>query len=245
MKCHQLREAIVELSRGGSAGPGTLAAVESHLEHCAACAALRTREQQLSAGLRALAAASSAQGAPDALERRMVEMFAAQQQPSVRAFAVHRAFAPRWLATAAAGVVVAGVAALWWWDSRSEVAVAGPTVTVHAPAPPEPVVPNRATGSVPPSLSPSPSPVANAVSRQPSRPKPAAASPVRAEFVALPGAVGLPPFESGEIVRLSIPVTSLPTYGIEILPDVKASPVRADLLIGQDGQARAIRLVTP
>jgi hypothetical protein len=63
-------------------------------------------------------------------------------------------------------------------------------------------------------------------------------------FVALPGAAGLPDFESGEIVRMEIPVTSLPTYGIEILPDAQGSPVEADLLVGQDGQARAIRLVT-
>ena len=38
MKCHSLRDAIVELARGEHAGPGTLAAIESHLEHCAACA---------------------------------------------------------------------------------------------------------------------------------------------------------------------------------------------------------------
>ena len=36
MKCHSLRDAIVELARGEHAGPGTLAAIESHLEHCAA-----------------------------------------------------------------------------------------------------------------------------------------------------------------------------------------------------------------
>jgi hypothetical protein len=63
-------------------------------------------------------------------------------------------------------------------------------------------------------------------------------------FVALPGAAGLPDFESGEIVRMELPLTSLPTYGIEILPDAQGSPVEADLLVGQDGEARAIRLVT-
>jgi hypothetical protein len=62
-------------------------------------------------------------------------------------------------------------------------------------------------------------------------------------FVAIPGAVGLPEFESGQIIRAEIPLTSLPSYGIEIQPDTRAGPVEADFLVGQDGQARAIRLV--
>ena len=51
MKCHSLRDAIVELARGREAGPGTIAAIESHVEHCAACAALMARERQLSRGI--------------------------------------------------------------------------------------------------------------------------------------------------------------------------------------------------
>src|SRR5436190_1177393 len=63
-----------------------------------------------------------------------------------------------------------------------------------------------------------------------------------AAFTAIPAAAGLPDFESGEIVRLGIDVTALPNYGIDI-PAGAQSAVQADLLIGQDGQARAIRLV--
>ena len=79
MKCHTLRDAIVELARDGTAGPGTRAAVESHVEHCRSCAALLTRERQLSQGLRALAAATSADGPSDALGRRLLEAFAERQ----------------------------------------------------------------------------------------------------------------------------------------------------------------------
>jgi len=62
-------------------------------------------------------------------------------------------------------------------------------------------------------------------------------------FVDLPWTAGLPAFESGEIVRMDISVGSLPAYGIDIFSGTGDRPVEADLLIGQDGLARAIRLV--
>jgi hypothetical protein len=64
-----------------------------------------------------------------------------------------------------------------------------------------------------------------------------------AGFVELPGAAALPQFESGTIVRLELPVASLPAYGLEIPAAADERPVEADLLVGQDGLTRAIRLV--
>jgi hypothetical protein len=51
-------------------------------------------------------------------------------------------------------------------------------------------------------------------------------------------------FESGSIVRMEVPVASLPAYGIDISPAAGGGPIEADVLVGQDGQPRAIRLVT-
>jgi hypothetical protein len=45
-------------------------------------------------------------------------------------------------------------------------------------------------------------------------------------------------------MRIELPVASLPAYGVDISPAADDRPVEADLLVGQDGQARAIRLVT-
>jgi len=64
-----------------------------------------------------------------------------------------------------------------------------------------------------------------------------------AGFIPLPAAGGFPGFDSGMIVRVALPTASLPAYGLAITPE--SSPtVNADLLVGQDGQARAIRLVS-
>ncbi|MFL6278579.1 MAG: hypothetical protein ACJ731_00570 [Vicinamibacterales bacterium] len=66
----------------------------------------------------------------------------------------------------------------------------------------------------------------------------------RSGFVELPWSSGLPSFESGEIVRMELPLASLPVYGIDISSTASRGSVEADVLIGQDGFARAIRLVT-
>ena len=64
-----------------------------------------------------------------------------------------------------------------------------------------------------------------------------------AGFIPLPAAGGLPGFDSGMIVRIALPTASLPAYGLAITPESNRT-VNADLLVGQDGQARAIRLVS-
>lgn len=60
-------------------------------------------------------------------------------------------------------------------------------------------------------------------------------------FVSLPGAASLPPFESGAIVRIALPVSALPSYGIQIVPDFESERIDVDLLVAQDGIPRAIR----
>jgi hypothetical protein len=86
-------------------------------------------------------------------------------------------------------------------------------------------------------------------SRTPPTPPPLPAAPVAAVieltgFQALPQAAALPDFDSGEVVRTEIAVSALPVYGVEIPPDAPAAAVQVDLLVAQDGQPRAIRLVT-
>jgi len=54
-------------------------------------------------------------------------------------------------------------------------------------------------------------------------------APDSTQFVAWPGATAWPPFESGELIRIDIPT--------------EVGVVRAEVLVGQDGFARAIRLV--
>ena len=62
------------------------------------------------------------------------------------------------------------------------------------------------------------------------------------DFVVVPGAASLPPMESGTLVRIDIPVSVLPSLGV-MPPATAKATVKADLVIGQDGLTRAVRLV--
>ena len=62
-------------------------------------------------------------------------------------------------------------------------------------------------------------------------------------FVTLPSAYGLPDIESASIIRIQVPLSALPAYGLPIAPDAVTDSIEAELLVAQDGQPRAIRLV--
>jgi hypothetical protein len=61
-------------------------------------------------------------------------------------------------------------------------------------------------------------------------------------FVPWPGSEARPPFESGSLVRVDLPVSALSALGLAA-PSSIATVVQADIVIGQDGFARAVRLV--
>jgi anti-sigma factor RsiW len=236
MNCAEFRYAIVDLARQRSPA-GDEPRVAKHLAECPACAALLKRERTLSAALRGLAEETAAERAPDAVEERLVAMFAAQRAP-----AGVMANSRRWWIPVAAGLALAAASVAWW--------LGGPGSRRLEPAAPAPLPVQASTATPTPSIEPAPDPqtTAHDLGREVLAPRPSAHRQARvlrpAGFMVIPSAVGLPDFESGEIVRTRIPVSSLPVYGVEIVPDAAGTPVEADLLVGQDGRARAIRLVT-
>lgn len=66
--------------------------------------------------------------------------------------------------------------------------------------------------------------------------------PEAGEFVIVPGAASLPPMESGSLVRMDLPVSMLPSLGVTP-PGGHATVVKAELIFGQDGLPRAVRLL--
>ncbi len=99
MNCQSLREAVVEVGRGRAVGAGTQAAVETHVEVCDACAALLRREEQVTAGLKTLAAATSGELPSADVRRRLMTAFDEQRRMQVPAAPRHW----QWRQAAAAG----------------------------------------------------------------------------------------------------------------------------------------------
>ena len=64
-----------------------------------------------------------------------------------------------------------------------------------------------------------------------------------ADFYPLPEAEGLPPIENATVVRVQMPLTSLELMGVAVNETGVADPIQADILLGQDGLARGVRLV--
>ena len=145
-----------------------------------------------------------------------------------------------WLAAAAVVVLAVGSIVLWSVSRRQEPSAPAQQVVSDRPS---------VVQSVPPQPSPNTTVVTSASAPQSARSKRAVHRTQTAGvvspngFVELPWTAGLPEFESGEIVRVEVPVASLPAYGFDISSGANRS-VEADVLVGQDGLARAMRLVT-
>jgi hypothetical protein len=218
MSCPRIEPFIVDMARGVTDDQD--AQLARHILGCPGCAGLFEQERVMSAALRRLANDLREPAADPMREQALLAKFdqaVARPRPHMRA--------PVWTWTAVAGVAVAGM--LTWQLARepSVPRIGMPPIAAVVPAAEQ----ARALDS------------ASLVAAEPPTPAPGRSSGVQnadlrleeaidsTEFVAWPGAAAWPPFESGELIRIDIPT--------------EVGVVQAEVLVGQDGFARAIRLV--
>jgi hypothetical protein len=150
-----------------------------------------------------------------------------------RPAATHR---PVWARLAAAGVLAA--ASLTWHLARR------PHPAAVDDPPPATTVAEAATRAVEPAppTAAGPALIAREASGTAVDESQTEASIEAVDFVVWPGATAWPPFESGQLIRVDLPVDLLPSLGFAE-PESEVVVVQADVLVGQDGFARAVRLV--
>jgi hypothetical protein len=69
------------------------------------------------------------------------------------------------------------------------------------------------------------------------------ASDIATDFIPLTYGASLDAMDGGHVVRVELPRTALAQFGLPVNVERAAEPVKADVLMGDDGLARAIRFV--
>jgi len=222
-----------------------------HASACAKCGDLLASVHSLGVGLWALAEASGSAQAPPSVEKALLEAFRRERRPLRSASTPPRWEVARWamsrwvLATGAAVVLVLIVLGVRSWQAhrlvlegqhgRSLVASARnagvaekETVTSATALPDEGQV---ATNEGVPHAVPA---VRDVGAEQ--------ASELTADFVPLGGVLDPLDFEQAEVVRVSLPGSALADVGLLFNDDAEATTITAEVLIAEDGTARAIRI---
>ena len=233
MNCALFETYAADLARGEAMDAGVREPALAHALECARCAAVLADHRSLTGGLRALGAASPLQSRGEAAV--------------LAAFRAHRALPPKqrrnwkWLAGAAA----AAACVLMVWQAVAPVPVETPARTVETrkqvlPRTPEQQPLALAKASEPPKRVRRPRRPVSAPSRQEAAPQVETAT----EFMPIPYSPAWTPYDRGQVVRVRLPRSSMRTFGLPVSEDRYYEKVQADVLLGEDGIARAVRFVS-
>jgi hypothetical protein len=232
MNCQEFQEIVQDLARARAMEASKVESGMGHAHACAACAEKLEEERSLAEALGMLAQSAGLQQAPPQVEDFLLGAFREQHKAARHA----RLWRFAWVAGTAAAVLAVSLSLSPWWPGTKP---EGETLKQMATsAPPEPPA-----ESVVASVREEPASVAISKRAGP-RVAPRNELDTFAEgFVPLPYADTYGPLEAGEIVRVRLGSAALESLGFAVTwPDV-GEPVLADVLVGQDGLPRAVRLV--
>jgi hypothetical protein len=196
----------------------------------------KRQENALTERLAELRAASAELEASPRVKTRVMDAYReaqATRRPS-------RAVGWRWALAAAAALVVCVPGALWFISAAR---MAAPPAMTTKLAPP-PVALSSAVTDTKAEPKPKTASPRRVAARRPVRPAaPRPQREVATDFLALPFAPPLDASEGGHVVRVSLPRSAMQAVGLPVNEDRWYERVPADVLLGQDGVARAVRFV--
>jgi hypothetical protein len=264
MNCPDFETIIIELARDRLMDASARDRGLEHVRICASCATLLGEERTLSRDLRALSAEGAAEEIPERIEPALLAAFRQQGAVPAPAPIIATRNYRRTLAVAALVLLTFGFALAAWiaTSAKRESPAHRRTDSGIASTPAAPIPPGGAEKSNPPSpmvverqpdqlIATSPSEKRRkrlAETRAGRRPAGANAGKVATdEFVTqfFPVMQGgeLIPLDGGRIVRVRMPRSNLIPLGIPFNQERANETIKADVLLSNDGLARAIRLV--
>jgi hypothetical protein len=189
----------------------------AHLRDCPACARRWEQQRGLAAGLRAVAAEWSHVEAPARVEARLIAAFRDNSGAGLSGSAMTSP--PRmWFPVVT-----------WFAAAAAVVALALALVSNHQPRPAHRVLPGG---------------FESASARVPVELETGDDSPYNNEdFIPLPNAERISPNEDVNLVRVEVPRSTMIALGYDVSAERSSEPVEAEVVLGADGLARAVRFV--
>lgn len=228
VECRRYREGLIELARRRS-GVARRAEVEAHIERCPACRATFYAQRRLSNALMD-AAAEAASVTPPAKQEALIlaEFDRVRVMPG-------RKIRYGWAATGVlAASLVAGVAV--WQSTHEKMAPEKP------PRPAAIVATLRHVASAP--AAPASAREQRRRFRKPSARPASSGAGAAGPFIPIPYTAPLAPEERADVVQVDLPVSALIAAGLPLPISDPGARARADVMVSEDGRARAVRLIS-
>jgi len=255
MKCHEFEAIIISMARRQLVEAAVRETAGAHLDRCVRCADAFEEQQAITAGIRVAAESLASQGASPRVEETLRRAFRERAwRLSERRITPQPAENGRWSrrvigAAAAAILLLALLAGANWLKSppasrKQEATNLPATPSVSAPGRKQDsqALAGRRRDQNQKTASNSAGP-RRLSKRRGVRQKAENANEVATRFYPLVEEGEMAPLESGVIVRVEAPASILISLGLPITAESINRPVQADLLLGQDGLARAIRFL--
>jgi hypothetical protein len=257
MNCTGFEKIITDLARAKMFDAAMRERGLAHAESCKRCAARLADEGALSAGLKSLAASDEVKSASGSVEIALLNAFRAQATTLITQHSPARSRKwPRWaLAAAASILIVFGL--IIYRSVQSEPQKDNLAVEEKTPAPKPSIKredqPQKAEQQVVENKPRHTRQIAPRRSRNRLEAKTlfirdsitaySNDSEYTTDFFLLHYGEAQKPMESGELIRVQMPRSALARFGLPVNVERADVPVKADLLVGEDGLARAIRFV--
>jgi hypothetical protein len=260
MSCRSFEDLVTGLSREGTRDldAEARASALAHASDCERCTSRLRDERRLSRALDALALANADLEAPPYVEAALLGAFRAHATAASRTRRDARRASWTWGLAAAVVIGLAAGVAGWW--PRSTEGERAATATVPTSLPEKANLPadgSKAAALPPPEETPAFVPPPRARPSRVARAKPVAsavrrgdgwkgsgrAGSDRPQYVPWLWADPTTEFDRGHVVRVGLPRAALASWGWPLEGDVADEAVEAELLLGEDGVARAIRVV--
>jgi hypothetical protein len=253
MNCREFENLVLDLARDRMLDPTMHEQSLDHTKVCERCAARLSEERALLAGVRAVVAALAREEAPVRVEKALLAAFREQTispaSPTIISMPgmIRHQSSKKWAAVAAGILVLISVMVIVWKSASSNKTPDKERVV-------QPIANGKPDHQVTPQLSAdTPADRERIVVDQPKyqRKRPqlriSGENSVETEvvtiFFILKEGENLTTMENLSLVRIELPGSAISELGIPIVLDTANARVNADVVLGQDGLARAIRFV--